>query len=139
MKDEQLASKDVQKGGEGEDESREHVALLARDDRQGAGVGKTEGNWKGLTDYSSSPKKISPLASSAATAGQNSQTTNQSSPTKNTNTTTNGTPSWQMVCGSSSTKKPSNEGLNQILNSFDFSSEDYLDGDKTAISIAFRK
>lgn len=139
MKDEQLASKDVQKGGEGEDESGERVELLAGDDIEGAGGGRTEGNWKGLTNYSSSPKKNSPLAGSAAPVGQSSQTANQSSPTKNTGITPNGTPTWQMVCGSSSAKKPSNEGLNQILSSFDISKEDYLDRDKTAISIAFRK
>lgn len=140
MKDEQLASKEAQKGGGGDEESAEHVVLLAGDAREGAGSGKTEGNWQGLPDCSSSPKNNSPLESSTIIVGQKSQTNNQSSPSKITNDSSNGASTWQRVCNSSSTKKPSHEGLNPMLSSFDFfSSEEYMDGDKTAISNAFRK
>ncbi|MEQ2190845.1 hypothetical protein XENOCAPTIV_012091, partial [Xenoophorus captivus] len=134
VKEKQLASKEVQKGGEGDDEPVEHVGLLAGDARAGAGCGKIDRTWHSLTDCSS-PKKSSPLASTDVNVGQINQTINQSSPTKITNDTRNGSP---MVEGAS--RKASNEGLNPMLSSFDFfSTEEYLDGDKTAISIAFKK
>lgn len=141
MKEELLASKEVQKVGGEDGESGELVRVLAGDAKEGAGSGKTEGNWQSLTNCSSSPTRTSPLASSAVTVGQNSQTANQSSPSsKNTNDISNGAPSWKPVCSSSSTKMPTHEGLNPMLSSFDFfSHEEYLDGDKTAISIAFGK
>lgn len=142
VKEELSASKEVQKGGGGDEEAVELVGGLAGDAKEGAGSGKTEGNWQSLTDCSSSPKRTSPLASSAVIVGQNSQTTNQSSPSpKITNDSiSNGAPSWKMVGSSSTTKKPSHEGLNPMLSSFDFfSNEEYLDGDRTAISIAFRQ
>ncbi|XP_070691629.1 thyroid hormone receptor-associated protein 3 isoform X3 [Pempheris klunzingeri] len=141
VKEELSASKKVQRGGGGGDgEPVKLVGELAGDAKEGTGSGKTEGNWQGLTDCSS-PKRTSPLASSAVVIGQNSQTTSQSSPAlKLTNDTSSGAPAWQMVCSSSSTKKTSHEGLNPMLSSFDFfSNEEYLDGDKTAISIAFGK
>ncbi|XP_040900663.1 thyroid hormone receptor-associated protein 3 isoform X3 [Toxotes jaculatrix] len=141
VKDEQSASKEVQKGGGGDGEPVELVRESAGDAKEGADCGRTEGKWQGLTDCSSSPKRTSPLANSAVIVGQSSQTTNQSRPSpKNTNEISNGTPSWQMGCSSSSAKKSSHERLNPMLSSFDFfSNEEYLDGDKTAISIAFRK
>ncbi|XP_059194531.1 thyroid hormone receptor-associated protein 3 isoform X2 [Centropristis striata] len=142
VKEELAASKEVQKGGRGdEEEAAELVGVSAGDAKEGTGSGKTEGNWQGLKDCSSSPKRASPLASTAVIVGQNSQTTNQASPApKSPNDTSNGAPSWKMACGSSTTKKPSHEGLNPMLSSFDFfSNEEYLDGDKTAISIAFRQ
>ncbi|KAE8289078.1 Thyroid hormone receptor-associated protein 3 BCLAF1 and THRAP3 family member 2 [Larimichthys crocea] len=141
VKEELLASKEVQKGGGEDGEPVELVGVLAEEAKEGSGSGKTEGNWQSLTDCSRSPKRTSPLASSAVIVGQNSQTTNQSSPSpKITNDTSNGAPFWKKVCSSSSTKKPSHEGLNPMLSSFDFfSNEEYLDGDKTAISIAFGK
>ncbi|XP_018555416.1 thyroid hormone receptor-associated protein 3 isoform X2 [Lates calcarifer] len=141
VREEHSASKEVQKGGGGDGEPVELVGVSAGDAKEGTGSGKTEGNWQGLTDCSSSPRRTSPVANSAVIAGQSSQTTNQSGPSpRSTNDTSNGAPSWQMGCSSSSTKKPSHEGLNPMLSSFDFfSSEEYLDGDKTAISIAFRK
>lgn len=134
VKEEPSASNEVQKGGGGDGEP----GVLAGDAKEGSG--KTEGNWQRMTDCSSSPQRTSPLANAAVTGGQNSQTTIQRSPTKNTNDTSNGASSWQKQCSSSSATKPSHEGLNPMLSSFDFfSSEEYLDGDKTAISIAFRK
>ncbi|XP_078108539.1 thyroid hormone receptor-associated protein 3 isoform X1 [Sander vitreus] len=141
VKEEFSASKEIQKGGGGDTEPVELVGVLAVDAKEGAGSGKTEGNWQGLPDCSSSPKRTSPLASAAVSVGHNSQSTNQSSPSpKVTNDISNGAPSWKMVCSSSKTKKPSHEGLNPMLSSFDFfSNEEYLDGDKTAISIAFRQ
>lgn len=141
MKEEFSASKEVQKGGGGDGEAAELVSVLAGDAKEGASSGKSEGNWQGLTDCSGSPKRTSPLASSAVIVGQNSQTTSKSSPSlKITNDISNGAPSWKMVCSSSSAKKPLHEGLNPMLSSFDFfSNEEYLDGDKTAISIAFGK
>ncbi|MEQ2268515.1 hypothetical protein XENORESO_002174, partial [Xenotaenia resolanae] len=139
VKEKQLASKEVQKGGEGDDEPVEHVGLLAGDAREGAGCGKIERTWHSLTDCSS-PKKSSPLASTDVNVGQINQTINQSSPTKITNDTRNGSPMVEVASGFSSTRKASNEGLNPMLSSFDFfSTEEYLDGDKTAISIAFKK
>ncbi|XP_035527784.1 thyroid hormone receptor-associated protein 3 isoform X2 [Morone saxatilis] len=141
VKEEFSASKEVQKGGGGDGEAAELIGVLAGDAKEGAGSGKTEGNWQGLKDCSSSPKRMSALASSAVIVGQNSQTPNRSSPApKITNDISNGAPSWQTVCSSSSTKKNLHEGLNPMLSSFDFfSNEEYLDGDKTAISIAFGK
>ncbi|XP_047455561.1 thyroid hormone receptor-associated protein 3 isoform X2 [Mugil cephalus] len=146
VNEEQLASfKEVTEGeggggGGGDEESVERVGLLAGDANEGTSNGKAEGNWQGQTDCSCSPKKTSPLASSAVTVGENSQTISLSSPTKIAKDSDKGAPTWQTVCSSSSTKKPSHEGLNPMLSSFDFfSTEEYLDGDKTAISIAFRK
>ncbi|KAM8870977.1 thyroid hormone receptor-associated protein 3 isoform 2-T2 [Spinachia spinachia] len=89
-----------------------------------------------------SPKGTSPVASCPVVVGQNSQTTSQSSPSpKITNDIGNGAPSWKMACSSStSTKKKLHEGLNPMLSSYDFfSNEEYLEGDKTAISVAFRQ
>nr|XP_020445730.1 thyroid hormone receptor-associated protein 3-like isoform X2 [Monopterus albus] len=140
VKVEHSVSKEAQKEGGGDGESVELAGVLEGDVEEFTGSGKTGGNWQGPTECNSSPKKISPLANSAVTVGQNSQPTNQSSPAPvNTNDTSNGAPSWQILCNSPSTKKPSNEGLDPMLLSFDFSSEEFLNGDKTAISIAFRK
>lgn len=140
VKEDLSASKEVQKGGGGDGEQMELVGVMAGEVKEGASSGKTEGNWQGLTDCNSSPKRASPLASSVGTVGQNSHTTQSSPSTKNTNDISNGAPSWPTVHNSSSTKKPSQEDLNPMLSSFDFfSSEEYPDGDKTAISIAFRK
>uniref|UniRef100_A0A672GKE3 Thyroid hormone receptor associated protein 3a n=1 Tax=Salarias fasciatus TaxID=181472 RepID=A0A672GKE3_SALFA len=89
-KEEQFASKEVQKGGGGDEEPAERAGLLAGEAREGAGG--------------------------------------------------NGAPAWQTGCSSSATKSAPHEGLNPMLSSFDFfSNEEYLDGDKAAISIAFRK
>ncbi|XP_041843398.1 thyroid hormone receptor-associated protein 3 isoform X3 [Melanotaenia boesemani] len=136
VKEEQLAFKEAQKGGGADEEPVEHVELLAG---EGAGSGKTEGNWHSLINCSS-PEKNSPVASSAVTVSQSSQTISQRSPTIVTKDTSNGAPTWPMACGSTSTKKPLHEGLNPMLPSFDFfSTEEYLGGDQTPISIAFRK
>ncbi|XP_028984408.1 thyroid hormone receptor-associated protein 3 isoform X2 [Betta splendens] len=129
------APSEVQKDGEGDAKPVETVGVLPGDTKE------TEGNWQGLTDCNGSPKRTGPLANSSVTFSQNSQTPNQSSPSpKNRNDNCNNAPSWQMLSNSSSTKKPSHEGLNPMLSSFDFfSNKEYSDGDKTAISIAFRK
>ncbi|XP_061573250.1 thyroid hormone receptor-associated protein 3 isoform X2 [Cololabis saira] len=133
--EDQVASAEVQKGGRGDEEPTEPVDLLAGSEREGSGGGKTEGSWHDLSDCSSTPKKSSPLAS-AVTAGQSSQSTSQANPAKLPNDASNGAPMWQMAAS----KKPSHEGLNPMLSSFDFfSPEECLDGDKKAISIAFRK
>ncbi|KAK1894853.1 Thyroid hormone receptor-associated protein 3, partial [Dissostichus eleginoides] len=138
-KEELSVSKEAQKGGGGDEEPAEPVGVLAGEAKESACSGKADGNWQGLSDCS--PKRTSTLASYAVIVGQNSQSTNQSSPSpKITKDISNGAPSWRMVGSSSSTKKPSHEGLNPMLSSFDFfSNEEYLDGDKTAISIAFRQ
>ncbi|XP_013874047.1 thyroid hormone receptor-associated protein 3 isoform X2 [Austrofundulus limnaeus] len=139
VNEQHLASNEVQKGGGGDEEPGEHVGVLAGDAREGADCGKTERTWQSLTDCSS-PKKNSPVASTAVIVGQSGQTAVQSTPTKITNDTCNSSPMWEKASGSSSAKKPSNEGLNSMLPSFDFfTSEDFPDGDKTAISIAFKK
>lgn len=124
-----LASSEVQKGGGGDEE---HAGLLAGDAAERAGCEKTERTWQSLTECSS-PKKHSPVASAAVVVGQSSQTAVQSSPTKIT--ACSGSPMWEKASGSASASKPSNDGLP----SFDFFSEDFPDGDKKAISIAFKK
>ncbi|XP_034409425.1 thyroid hormone receptor-associated protein 3 isoform X2 [Cyclopterus lumpus] len=142
VKEEPSASKEVQKVGGGDEEPVELIGASAEDAKEGTCRGKAEGSWQSLTDCRSSPKTTSPLASSAGIVGQNSQTTNQSSPSpKITNDIGNGAPSWKTVSSSSSsTKKNPHEGLNPMLSSFDFfSNEEYLDGDQTAISVAFRQ
>ncbi|XP_027868445.1 thyroid hormone receptor-associated protein 3 isoform X2 [Xiphophorus couchianus] len=139
VKEKHLASKEVQKGGGGDDEPVEHVGLLAGDAREGAGCGKAERTWQSLTDCSS-PKRSSPLFNTEANVGQSNQTVNQPSPIKITNDTRNGSPMTEVASGSSTVRKASNEGLNPMLSSFDFfTTEEYLDGDKTALSIAFKK
>lgn len=137
MKEEHEAPREVQKGGGEDGKPVELVGVSGEDAKDGTDSGKTERNWQGLTDCNGSAKRTSPLANS----GQRSQTTTQSgSSPKNTNDTSNAAPSWQKVCSSSPTKKPSQEGLNPMLSSFDFfSNDEYLDGDRAAISIAFRK
>ncbi|XP_040020171.2 uncharacterized protein thrap3a isoform X3 [Gasterosteus aculeatus] len=129
----------------------EKEELCAPGELQGGGGGGEEpGELAGLEgdakegNCTGSPKGASPWASCAAAAavGQSSQTTSQSGPSpKVTNDIGNGAPSWKMACSSSSsTKKILHEGLNPMLSSYDFfSSEEYLDGDKTAISVAFRQ
>lgn len=102
----------------------------AGDTKEGeSGDGKPEGKWQSLTACSS-PKRKSPQAASAE---QSSQGATRSSPSPKNSS--NGAPSWQALCGFSS-----QEGLNAMLSNFDFfSNEEYPDGDKTAISIAFGK
>jgi len=140
VKEELSASKEVQKGGGADEEPVEVIGASAEDAKEGTCRGKTEGSWQSLSDCRSSPKRTSPLASSAGIVGQNSQTSNQSSPSpKITNDVGNGAPSWKAVCSSSTQKNP-HEGLNPMLSRFDFfSNEEYLDGDQTAISVAFRQ
>ncbi|KAM4567972.1 thyroid hormone receptor-associated protein 3 isoform 2-T2 [Fundulus diaphanus] len=136
VKEKHLASKEVQKGGGGEDEQAEHAGSLAGDVTEVAGCGKAERTWHSLRDCTS-PKKSSPLDDNVA---QSNQAINRPAPTKNPNDTRNGSPMMEVASGSSSTRKASSEGLNPMLSSFDFfSTEEYLDGDKAAISIAFKK
>lgn len=140
MKEELSASIEVRKG-EGENgEAEELVGVSAGDAKEGSGDGKAESKWQSLTACDS-PKRKSPLAGYAVIPDQNSQASTKSSPSpKNTSNISNGTLSWQARCGLSSTKAPSQEGLNTMLSSFDFfSNEEYPDEDKTAISIAFGK
>lgn len=141
MKEELSASKEAQREGGGDGEPAELPGELGGDVRDGRGSEKDEGPWQSLKDCSSSPKRTSPLASPAVVVGQNSHTANPtSSSLKLTNDVRNGASSWQSVCSSSSAKASAQEGLNPMLSSFDFfSKEEYLGGDKTAISIAFGK
>ncbi|XP_004078486.2 thyroid hormone receptor-associated protein 3 isoform X1 [Oryzias latipes] len=130
VKDGELTSKQVQKGGEEDEEPEEHVELLEENPTEGAGSGKSDGNWQ-------SPKKNSLGPSSV---GQKSPSPGQTINTKISNDTSNGAPVWQSSGGTCSTRKPSREGLNPMLSSFDFfSTEEFQDEDKKAISIAFRK
>lgn len=98
---------------------------------------KPSGNWQGLKDYSTSPKRTSPQVRSAVIVGQGTQ----SSPSpKNTDTTGNGAPSWQTVGSSPSTKSPSQKSPTPVFSGFGFfSKEDNLAGDNAAISTAFKK
>lgn len=133
-----MASKVVQKEGGGNGETEALVAGLAGDVKDSSG-GKTEGSWQTTTNCSSSLNQVSPLASSAAGVGQNAPHDATSNlPTKMTNAISNGGPSCEAACSSFATKKASQECLNSVLSSF-FSNEDYLEGDKNAISIAFGK
>lgn len=126
-----MASKEVQKGGGQDGEPQEPVGSLAGDAKEGTGNGK----WQSLADRSNSPKGRGPLTGSAVIVGQSSETSPQPSP----KISDIGAPSWQTSCNTS-TKKPLHEGLNAMLSSFDFfSNEEYPDGDKKAISIAFGK
>ncbi|XP_029929028.1 thyroid hormone receptor-associated protein 3 isoform X2 [Myripristis murdjan] len=136
VKEEQSASKEVQGGGGGGgDGESELTEVSAGGVKEGSAGGKPAGNWQCLTDYNNSP-----VACSAVNAGQNTQTNNQSSPSlKNTIDVSNGSPSWQIVGSSSSTKNPSEESPTSMLSSLGFFSKEDLDGDKAAISIAFKK
>lgn len=128
-----MASKVVQKEGGGDGEAEAPVAGLAADAKEETSGGKTEGNWQ------SSTNQTSPLASCAASFGQNDQLSSKSNPPpKTTNDVSNGVPSCKAVLSSFTPKLASEECLNSVLSSF-FSNEEYLDGDKKAISIAFGK
>lgn len=142
VKEDLSAPKEVQQGVGGDGEPAEHVGVSAAGDAaEGTGSGRSEGKWRSLTDCTSSPKRASPLANAAVTAAPSSQTAKQPSPSPKVNSDTgSGAPSWQTLSSSSMTKKTPHEGLNPMLSSFDFfSNEEYLNGDKTAISIAFGK
>uniref|UniRef100_A0AAV2MA92 Uncharacterized protein n=1 Tax=Knipowitschia caucasica TaxID=637954 RepID=A0AAV2MA92_KNICA len=92
---------------------------------------KNQGTWIPLTEVSS-PRRESPPSSSGATSAPTPQTT--------ANGKSNGALCWKNVCKAPLTKKTSPESLNPMLSSFDiFSSEEFLDGDKAALSAAFRK
>uniref|UniRef100_H2TQP1 Thyroid hormone receptor associated protein 3 n=1 Tax=Takifugu rubripes TaxID=31033 RepID=H2TQP1_TAKRU len=139
VKEKSLASKVVQKEGGGDGETEALVVGLAGDAKEDGSGGKTEGSWQTTTNCSSGQNQMSPLASSAAGAGQNApHNAASNTPTKMTNAISNGGPSCEAACSSFATKKASQECLNSVLSSF-FSNEDYLEGDKNAISIAFGK
>lgn len=93
----------------------------------------SQGNWIPLTEVVS--PKTSPVPPSVGT------NTPQSEPgPKNTNGLSNGALSWTKGGSATVTKRTSQDGLNPVLTSFDsISTEEYFDGDKTALSIAFRK
>lgn len=139
MKEKSLASKVVQKEGGGDGEKEALVAGLAGDAKEDSSGGKTEG-WQTTTNCSSGQNQMSPLVSAAAAGvGQNApHDAASNTPTKMTNAISNGGPSCEAACSSFATKKASQECLNSVLSSF-FSNEDYLEGDKNAISIAFGK
>ncbi|KAF7657367.1 hypothetical protein LDENG_00028010 [Lucifuga dentata] len=147
VKEERSASKEVQRGGGGgggaggDGEPVELLGVLAGEAKEGSSCGRSEGIWQNLTDCSSSSKRAVPLESSEVIVGQNTQTTSQASPSmKITNDNSNGAPSWQMASSSCTTKNPTQEGLLPMLSNFDFfSNMEHLDGDKAAISIAFKK
>ncbi|XP_024122972.1 thyroid hormone receptor-associated protein 3 isoform X2 [Oryzias melastigma] len=126
VKDEQLTSKQVQKVGEEDEEPEEpSVELLEENPADGAGSGKSDGKKNCL---------------GTGSVAQNSHSPGQTSNTKVSNDTSNGAPVWQSAGGSCSTRKASHEGLNPMLSSFDFfSTEEFQEEDKKAISIAFRK
>uniref|UniRef100_A0A3B3ZE74 Thyroid hormone receptor associated protein 3a n=1 Tax=Periophthalmus magnuspinnatus TaxID=409849 RepID=A0A3B3ZE74_9GOBI len=91
---------------------------------------KNQGNWIPLTEVSS-PKRTNLSSTSGSTPALSTQIT--------TNTMSNGSLFWKNVCSAPITKKTSPDSLNPMLSSFDiFSSEEYLDGDKAALSVAFR-
>lgn len=130
MKEERLASAPVQDAEVKNGAAEELVGVSVGNAKErGSGDGKLEGKWRSLTACSS-PKRKSPLAVSTE---QSSHSTNRPSPpSKNSS---NGTPSWQALCG-----VPSQDGLHAMLSNLDlFSNEEYSEGDKTAISIAFGK
>ncbi|KAJ0066595.1 hypothetical protein NL108_015479, partial [Boleophthalmus pectinirostris] len=91
---------------------------------------KNHGNWIPLKEVSS-PKRVNLSSTSGGSSALSTQTT--------TNTMSNGTLFWKNMCNAPITKT-SSDCLNPMLSSFDiFSSEEYLDGDKAALSVAFRK
>ncbi|XP_053737735.1 thyroid hormone receptor-associated protein 3 isoform X6 [Synchiropus splendidus] len=127
-KEQVKASKDVHSEEDGDGQEK---ALVQMDDApDGQTSEKTEGSQKGLSE-NNSPKRADPEESSAGVVVQSSQASTQ----KKTN---EGDPS--QTGGSSSTKKPAKDGLNPMLSSFDFfSSDEYTDADKLALSVAFKK
>lgn len=134
-----MASKVVQKEGGGDGESEAFVAGLAADAKEDTSGGKREGNWQSSANCSSSQNQTSALTSSAASGGQNDQISTKSNPPpKITNDVSDDVPSREASVSSFATKIASQECLNSVLSSF-FSNEEYLDGDKNAISIAFGK
>lgn len=130
MKEERSASALVKDGEMENGAAEEPVGMSVGNAKEGeSGDGKLEGKWRSMTACSS-PKRKSPLA--VSTEQSSHSTTRPSPPSINSS---NGAPSWQALCGASS-----QEGLHAMLSSFDFfSNEEYSDGDKTAISIAFGK
>lgn len=138
VKDELLATEVAQKG-EGDNREAEELMGDSAGDAKDGSNGKPEDKWQSLKD--NSPIKTSPLTGTAAVDGQNSQPVKQFNPSpKAISDTNSGVPSREASCSSRSPKKPSYEGLSSVLSSFDFfSKEEYLDEDKTAISIAFGK
>lgn len=138
VKEKSSASKVVQKERGGGGEAEALVAVLAADAKEETSGGKTVGNWQSGTNCSSSgQKESSPLTSSAASISQNDQLSTKSNPPPNlTSDVSNGVSNESV--SSLATKIASQECLNSMLSSF-FSNEEYLDGDKNAISIAFGK
>lgn len=130
MKEERSASAQVQDGEVENGAAEELVGSSVGNAKEGGnGDGKLEGKWKSMTACSS-PKSKSPLAVSTE---QDSHSATR--PTPPSKSSSNGAPSWHALGG-----LPSQEGLHSMLSSFDFfSNEEYSDGDKTAISIAFGK
>ncbi|XP_076008730.1 thyroid hormone receptor-associated protein 3 isoform X2 [Genypterus blacodes] len=140
LQEEHSASKEVQGGGDGD--PVELHGVLAGEAKEGSNCGRTEGKWQSLPDCSSSPMRANPLESSRVIVGLNTQTNNHSSPSpKNANDTSNGAPYWQKASTScTTTKHPTQKGVSPVLSGFDlFSNTEYLDGDKAAFSMAFKK
>lgn len=134
-----MASKVVQKEGGGDGEAEALVAVLAGDAKEDASGGKTEGDRQNAADCSSSQKQASPMTSSAGSVGQNDRgNAKPNPPPKIADAVINGVPSVEASGSSFATKMASQECLSSVLSSF-FSNEEYLDGDKNAISIAFGK
>ncbi|XP_061676994.1 thyroid hormone receptor-associated protein 3 isoform X2 [Syngnathoides biaculeatus] len=133
VKEELLGSKEVQK--EGTDGEETEVG----DAHEAQNSGTTQEGWQVLMECNSSPKKASP--ENHAVTVQNSQNSNQPGTSPQTmKDTSNGASLWETMSNAPSTKTLSQEALNQMLSSLDvFKSEECLDGDKMAISIAFRK
>lgn len=108
-------------------QEREKAVEQAGAERNGERDGKNTGNWIPLAEVSS-------FSASEGTSAPSVQ------PAVNGNGMSNGGLSWKNVCTAPGSKKISPDSLNPMLSSFDiFSSEEYLDGDKTALSVAFRK
>ncbi|KAG9334221.1 hypothetical protein JZ751_008469 [Albula glossodonta] len=114
---------------------------------EGNGPERPTGNWQGLTDYNTSPKRSSPQLRSAVIVGQgggaaSTSATSQPSPTptpKNSSSSSNSAPPWQGGGTAPSGKSPPEKSPTVFPGFGFFSKEDHRAGDKNAISTAFKK
>ncbi|XP_036394247.1 thyroid hormone receptor-associated protein 3 isoform X3 [Megalops cyprinoides] len=98
------------------------------------------GNWQGLTDYSTSPKRASPQLRSAIIISQGASVSSQPSPSPKSSNASNSATPWSNVGTAPSSKSPPEKSPTAGFSGFGFfSKEDHRAGEKTAISKAFKK
>ncbi|XP_064205970.1 thyroid hormone receptor-associated protein 3 isoform X2 [Anguilla rostrata] len=104
---------------------------------------RAAGNWQGLTDYNTSPKRASPQLRSAVIVGQGPAVTGQPSPTptpKSSSSSSNSAATWHGGGTAPPSQSPKQKSPTAAFSGFGFfSKEDHRAGDKSAISAAFKK